>query len=341
MDSDNKQRIDISVVVITFNQQSTIGRTLDSILRQKTDASYEIIIGDDCSQDSTPDICMQYRDKYPDIIRYIRRTENIGLVNNYFDCIQHSRGRFIADCAGDDFWIDDYKLQKEYEVLTDDSNVSLVHTDWNCCDMDGSNIRRPEIFCEVNRSCKTVWKTGEACKGILLRNLDTYIHLCTAMYRKDIIDSVMKTHPYLLISSDYTCEDLQISTVMAANGKVVYLPDITLCYSVDNESVSHNLDFTKKYYQHKGYLCLTKILSKEYGYSDLELINYFKSEIDYLSAQVYHSNSEYIWNDYNSFLRDNELNDLKRTKTKVRDFIISHKLLWVLFYQLYHKKVSI
>ncbi len=45
--------MDISVIVVTYNQEHTIARTLDSILAQRTAAAYEIVIGDDCSTDGT------------------------------------------------------------------------------------------------------------------------------------------------------------------------------------------------------------------------------------------------------------------------------------------------
>ena len=60
-----KNKIKISVVVITYNQQETIGQTLDSILMQKGDFDLEIVIGEDCSTDNTCAICEEYEKAYP------------------------------------------------------------------------------------------------------------------------------------------------------------------------------------------------------------------------------------------------------------------------------------
>lgn len=107
----------VSVIVITYNQQDTIKQSLDSILNQVIDFSYEVIIGDDASSDRTYEICKEYQNKYPEIVRLFRNTENKGILNNYYDCVLRANGKYIADCAGDDFWIDNYKLQKQVNIL--------------------------------------------------------------------------------------------------------------------------------------------------------------------------------------------------------------------------------
>ena len=61
----------ISVIVVTYNQEATIGRTLDSILMQQCHVPYEIVIGEDCSSDQTLAVCEQYAEKHPDKIRLL------------------------------------------------------------------------------------------------------------------------------------------------------------------------------------------------------------------------------------------------------------------------------
>ena len=120
----------ISVIVCTYNQQNTIGRTLDSILSQECHLPFEIIIGEDCSTDNTLAICKQYEQKHPNVIRVIANPSNKGFVRNYFDCLRACKGKYIADCAGDDFWIDNRKLEDESIILEKDPNIGIVHTDW-------------------------------------------------------------------------------------------------------------------------------------------------------------------------------------------------------------------
>ena len=64
-----EQEIKVSVVVTTYNQQDTIARTLDSILRQECGFDYEIVIGEDCSTDGTLAVCREYARRFNGKIR--------------------------------------------------------------------------------------------------------------------------------------------------------------------------------------------------------------------------------------------------------------------------------
>jgi glycosyltransferase involved in cell wall biosynthesis len=50
----------LSVLVPTYNQQEYIAQCLESVVTQKTDFDYEILIGDDASIDGTSEICKKY-----------------------------------------------------------------------------------------------------------------------------------------------------------------------------------------------------------------------------------------------------------------------------------------
>ena len=109
----------ISVIVITYNQEKTIGRTLDAILMQRCHLSIEIELRDDCSKDATDAICRKYANKYPSTIRYRRNEKNKGVIENYYDTLLECRGKYIADCAGDDYWIDENKLEIQVKYMED------------------------------------------------------------------------------------------------------------------------------------------------------------------------------------------------------------------------------
>ena len=94
-----------SVAVITYNQEKYIAQTLDSIINQRHNYSYEIVVGDDCSSDGTREIVRQYAEKYPEIVKPIFNEKNLGIIKNYFNVISHCSGKYIMECAGDDFWL--------------------------------------------------------------------------------------------------------------------------------------------------------------------------------------------------------------------------------------------
>ena len=317
-----ERRVDISVIVVTYNQEETISRTLESIIAQKTKSRFEIVIGDDCSTDSTSKICEEYAGKYPDLIRYYRRDKNLGVVGNYFQCLADCKGKYIADCAGDDYWVDPFKLQREYEEMEADRDVALVHTDWRCVDKDGVNVQELEIFRNVERDKRIVYEPGEMTSWVLNHDPRGVIHLCTAMYRRDLIMSEIRENPKLFISDEYSCEDLQIQAAMAAKGKVVYLPSVTLNYSVYDESISHTPDPEKIFRCVKGNLILTERLRKHYGVSSDCLSEYYYDQLQYLVAQVWHSKNPALSREYRILKK--MLPPISRSlKLKIKELIIS------------------
>lgn len=107
----------ISVWVPTYFAGDYMSETLDSILMQQTEYPYEIVVGDDCSQDNTWDIVCAYAEKYPDIIRAHRNEVNLGLSANVLATKRRCRGKYIVNLSGDDYWIDSHKLQKQADFL--------------------------------------------------------------------------------------------------------------------------------------------------------------------------------------------------------------------------------
>ena len=107
----------ISVAVITYNQQDTIAQTLDSILMQKGDFNLELVIGEDCSTDNTWNICQDYAARYPDIVRLLPNTHNLGIMGNYARTVLACSGEFVGEIAGDDYYYDDHALEKQMSFL--------------------------------------------------------------------------------------------------------------------------------------------------------------------------------------------------------------------------------
>lgn len=109
--------IDVSVIVLSYNHERYITQALDSILMQKTDYRYEILIGDDCSQDRTAEILKEYQRKYPDVIRLFLWEKNLGAARNSYELLTRAKGRYLATCEGDDYWTDPKKLQIQVDFL--------------------------------------------------------------------------------------------------------------------------------------------------------------------------------------------------------------------------------
>ncbi len=225
----------VSIIVTTYNQEKTIGRTLDSILCQECQFDFEIVIGEDGSTDSTRQVCEQYVLRDPTIVKLMPQAPNKGIVDNYFDCLLATQGKYIADCAGDDFWIDCHKLEKEVEIMEKDSDITLVHTGWNWFYTHTKQIKKNTY----TPYPAPVTDGRQMAEAILTQTQSPVIHLCTALYRAHVIKRIYAEHTEWFRGRELGCEDLQIAFTLAMNGKIGYLPEPTLNYSVGNASVSN------------------------------------------------------------------------------------------------------
>jgi glycosyltransferase involved in cell wall biosynthesis len=115
----------ISVVVTAYNHEKYIAQCIDSILMQKGYFQLEIILGDDCSTDRTAEIMARYKISHPSLIKMMPNDTNLGVTKNLKRCLEACSGDYIAICEGDDYWLDEYKLQKQMEFLEDHPDYSM------------------------------------------------------------------------------------------------------------------------------------------------------------------------------------------------------------------------
>jgi len=118
-------KVVVSVCVFTYNYEKYLKQALDSIILQKTNFRVEIIIGDDCSTDSTREIAKKYFAEYPERIVLSFNERNIGGTKNWISTIGKSTGRYIALLDGDDYFSDAHKLQKQVDLMESDAKSVL------------------------------------------------------------------------------------------------------------------------------------------------------------------------------------------------------------------------
>lgn len=110
----------------TYNHEKFIAQAIESVLMQKVNFDYELVIAEDCSTDRTREIVKNYQKKYPDKIRLLLRKKNLGGQMNYIQTLQACHGQYIAILDGDDFWTNPHKLQKQTDFLD-------KHHDFTAC----------------------------------------------------------------------------------------------------------------------------------------------------------------------------------------------------------------
>lgn len=125
--------ITVTIHCFVYNQEKYISRCLDSFLSQLVNFNVEILVHDDCSSDGSKAIIGEYYKKYPNIIKPIFEEKNVySKTGNFLEIAEmlnnQSKGKFIAICEGDDYWIDPLKLFLQASVLDNFSNCSFcVH----------------------------------------------------------------------------------------------------------------------------------------------------------------------------------------------------------------------
>src|ERR1043165_6575031 len=100
----------VSVFMITYNHGPCIGQAIESIVTQKVNFDFELVIGEDKSPDNTLEVCLAYKAKYPKIINLLPSNRNYGMMGNTVRVLEACSGKYIAMCEGDDYWCDPLKL---------------------------------------------------------------------------------------------------------------------------------------------------------------------------------------------------------------------------------------
>lgn len=133
------ENILVSVICTAYNHEQYIRAAIEGAVKQKTDFNFELIIHDDASTDGTALVIKEYEEKYPQLIRAIYQKENqykhgYAYVGKSF-IYPIVKGKYIAFCEGDDYWIDENKLQKQIDFLESHKEYSMcmhnaVRLDW-------------------------------------------------------------------------------------------------------------------------------------------------------------------------------------------------------------------
>lgn len=115
----------LSIACITYNHEKYIAQAIDGFLMQKTNFDFEIVIGEDCSTDTTRNIILEYSKKYPDKFKLLLPEKNLGTMDNLVNVFNNCSGKYVAVCEGDDYWTDPMKLQKQVDFLEANPDYSI------------------------------------------------------------------------------------------------------------------------------------------------------------------------------------------------------------------------
>lgn len=120
----------VSICCTTYDHENYITDAIEGFLSQETTFPFEILIRDDFSTDSTALIIKKFQKQYPKLIFPIFETENTYSkgIKPMPVLYKKAKGKYIALCEGDDYWIDPLKLAKQVEFLEDNLDYSFCGT---------------------------------------------------------------------------------------------------------------------------------------------------------------------------------------------------------------------
>ncbi len=135
--------VEVTVYCLVYNHGKYLSECLNAIVNQKTNFRFKVVVHDDASTDNSADIIREFEAKYPDIIEPIYQTENqhskrVGIVQNFI--YPRMEGKYVAICEGDDFWIDENKLQKQYDAMEENPDIHLCVCRVREVDKNGNSL---------------------------------------------------------------------------------------------------------------------------------------------------------------------------------------------------------
>lgn len=283
----------VSVIVTSYNQSKTITQCLDSILNQKCDFLFEIIIGDDCSNDGTQKICFEYQKKFPEIIKPVYHTINRGVSTNWILSINEAKGKYIAACAADDFWSLPTKLQIQVDYLENDASIDFCFTDYDILYIDSKRVYQKK---NVLRKLNIRENDGNYLfNGIASGKIK--IATNTVLFKKEIIDKYIPVNDFIRLK--FPIEDWPMWLIFAKYCNMKYIPISTAVYRKGHESLSNSTDYLRieeKYLdEHRMYKYLCNLFPDELQYSEIIyqsyiyniLINLAFKKKDFTAAKFY------------------------------------------------------
>jgi len=100
------KKILITIAVPAYNNENSISKTIDSCINQKTNIEYEILIVDDASTDTTPQIITEYDNK----IRIVTLDDRVPIMDNHNNCLKYATGEYVLFCHADDI-LEDHAVE--------------------------------------------------------------------------------------------------------------------------------------------------------------------------------------------------------------------------------------
>ena len=201
----------LSVSIVTYQEVDYIRQTLESVLQQKTNFPFEVVVGDDASTDGTREILEEIRAQWPDQVRLLLPEKNYGDygLSNFMATVDACRGDYVAFLDGDDFWTSSDKLQRQVDFLD-------AHPECAIC---GHRINHVTDAGDHERSRRPA-RGGQVC-AIDELLLDNFVHKISTVARHSAIATLPNWYRTTRIAS----ADWVFNVLVGRNGRVGFIDE--------------------------------------------------------------------------------------------------------------------
>lgn len=217
-----------SIRVVTYNHETYIRECLDSVVCQETDFEYEIVIGEDCSQDNTREICFEYQRQYPEKVRVLWANENVYCKGgNQARTAFHCRGEYIALIEGDDYWTDRGKLQKQIDLIRQTGAICCI-ANYDTKNFDGT----------IDKTRYSPRNAPYFGQGDMFH---CYPHTSTYVIRRNLYMTWRRR-----FSGLHASYDVMLMHCLISIGRVVMLTDAVSVYRLTGSGIATGLTYQEK-----------------------------------------------------------------------------------------------
>ena len=217
------ESVKISVVIISYNEAAYIAQAIDSVLQQQHPYSYEIIIGDDGSNDESPKIIARYEQEYPEVVRSF--IVDRGTPTNVIPSIRASnvlkrafsmaRGEYFCIFSADDMLGEKTRLGRQAAFLDENDKYAGCYTDW-CEFWDDGRVEEKSL---PSMSRPSLWSGA-------------YVHVCSFMFRRSVLNHLL----------DRMSDDTGLTFSIISAGPIKRIPCMGFRYRQRAGSIMHEVD---------------------------------------------------------------------------------------------------
>lgn len=276
----------VSIICTNYNKGSWIQDALESFLSQNTSFGVEILVIDDCSTDGSTDIIKDYEQKYPEKIKALYNEENLGITKTWKKVCPEARGKFVARCDGDDYWIDNDKLQKQVDFLAKHPSYKWCSTDFNLVDTEG-NLISEKVFQNNIVPLADTFEKMLATRGFTMSS--------TWLVERDLMLAATEK-----ISEDASDDTFELQLEFYQETKLLFLSEVTTVYRENLNSDSKPMSEDKMFARIDGLLKTQLNYLEKYSNQDKrEIVRILmnrdsdqEKRIHQLTTQNYHLNEK-------------------------------------------------